>query len=70
MEHINSWVVFSKGLRKSIQTLLDAGKIKTTDIMWVGLDGSVAIDDGLELQVDEDYDEYIERGTVEEFLTD
>jgi hypothetical protein len=67
--YISAWEIHTDGLRQIIQQALESEKIAKNDIVWRGPDGSVvvALDPS---SLDEEYAEYVDRGTVEEYLDD
>jgi hypothetical protein len=68
-EYISSWERHTNGLTAKIRELLDAGHVSENDTVWVGPAGdAVVASDPAEL--DEEYAEYTDAGTVAEYLHD
>jgi len=66
-KYISSWTAHTSGIRSELDSGLAAGEIKTSDIVWAGPSGDYVIaSDPAEL--DEDYADYTDAGTVDEYL--
>lgn len=67
--YISSWEIHTNGLASKIQEMLDRGEISENDIVWRGPGGDVVIANN-PAELDEEYAEYTDEGTVDEYLHD
>lgn len=68
MKHIGSWEIDTGSLAEILRQALDAGEIGADDIIWGGPSGDAVIaPTPFEIE-GTDYDEYLDEGTVAEYL--
>lgn len=65
--YISAWETFTEGLRSALAEATGAGKIGPNGIVWSGPSGDavVAADPA---SLPEEYAEYVDSGTVSEYL--
>ena len=67
--YISSWQAFISNPRHEFDQALTQGTIQRNDIVWAGPSGDFVIaSDPAEL--DEEYADYIDAGTVKDYLAD
>ena len=66
--YISSWEIYTKSLGQRLQERLSAGKIAPTDTIWYGPSGDAIVLPNV--PDDEEYLDYIDKGTVAEILAD
>jgi len=66
MEYISSWQIHTGSLHKSLEALLAAGKIKANDTVWYGPSGDAVVG----YVDDEEYLDYVDKGTVQAILAE
>jgi len=68
MFYISSWRLYTEKASEIINEALDKGQIALNDTVWGGPSGDLVIGDNFTAEEEEEYADYVDRGTVEEYL--
>ena len=69
MKHLSAWEIHTKGLGQLVEQAVQANEVNRSDIVWRGPGGDAVIcDHPGDLDNSEEYMEYTDSGTVEEYL--
>lgn len=68
MYYISGWEIFTRGLRALLAKAVADGEIETSDIVWRGPSGDTIVAADPASLEEEEYEEYIDSGQVEEYL--
>jgi len=63
--YISAWQAHTGSIAEAMEKAVEAGAIRLNDVVWAGPSGDIIIGDDA---YDEDYAEYLDSGTVQEYL--
>ena len=68
-KYISAWEIHTGSLRNILAKAVSDGEIATDDIVWNGPAGDSVVA-ATAFEIEEEYAEYLDGGTVEEYLDD
>lgn len=68
MKYISAWEIHTGSLSSILQSAVDNGEIKESDIVWNGPGGDSVVAASA-YDVEEEYGEYVDGGQVSEYLS-